>query len=220
MLFRSTLVASSTGVYAPTVGAFAGSSWVISTADISGTTDPLGEPSAVAFYGFVFPAPATIGAQLINDGTFVGSAIPYGTYYWTPVVFGNAVAATNPPQFLNDLLLDPACTFTGTSVTADVLDGTSPLCGAGIHENNASNLAAFASMKDANNITLMINASAYAQANVTITDVTGRVVYTNKFYVTKGGNTEVIPAATFATGAYIINVETGYGKANTKFVKL
>jgi hypothetical protein len=54
-----TAVFTATGVYAPTVGDYAGVSWVITTASISGSVNPQLEPSLIASYTFNFPAPAT-----------------------------------------------------------------------------------------------------------------------------------------------------------------
>lgn len=219
LCFGDTLTVTSTGVVSPVSGSYSGVSWVISSADVSGTSDPLNEPSLIAAYNFSFPAPSTSIRQLINDGTFIGTAqVPYGIYYWTPIVFGDATAATSPPVFLNDLLLDINCTAGGNSVMVNVLAPGDPLCTVGINENHITPLAVYSNVKE-NNIELTINSSVHDKAIISIYDVTGRIVYNGSFYIAKGVNHENINAQNFGTGAYIVKVETANAKAVNKLVK-
>ncbi len=121
--FNDTLFVSSSGAVTPTVGNYYGISWVISSADLNATNDPLNDSSFITSYTFTSPAPAVSSHYFINDSTF----LPPGTYYWTPVVFGNATA-TGTPVFLQDLTLDTACTTTGTSIMVHLLAQGDPLC--------------------------------------------------------------------------------------------
>lgn len=215
-----TLTVTSVNSVAPTTGPYAGSSYIITTADVTGTADPLNEPSLVAAYGFVFPGLSTNVAQLINDGTFIGTTLPYGVYYWTPVVFGNATASTNPPQFLFDLVLDITCTQTGNSVAANILAPGDPLCIISTQNINAENIAVYAYMKDETTIDLQINSSKHEKANVQIYDLMGKMVYSNSMYVSKGTNHEYITVPSLSAGTYIIKAEAGSAKAVNKLVKL
>lgn len=95
--------------------------WVVSLEDISGSTSPNTESS----FGGNFPilgTPPTVPLGFINDGT----QLPAGTYYFTPVVFGNAVAGTDA-TFAN-LVLDPNCTHTGNSVAVTFYESGDPAC--------------------------------------------------------------------------------------------
>lgn len=216
-----TAIFTSTGLYAPTVGDFAGEGWVLTSADISGSSDPLFEPSLIAYYTFSFPAPTVSSRLFINDATLIdGSAtLPYGTYYWTPVVFGNATAATVPPVFLGDLTLDPSCTFSGTSVPVMVYSPTDPACATGINELATSQIAVFASQKDQSALELTLNAVNQGKAKVTMFDLSGRIVATKNVYVTKGSNHEMLDVATVAPGTYMIQAELNGTQAQVKVVK-
>lgn len=117
---------SISGVVAPTPGDYSGFAWVISSADISGNNDPLNDPSFVTSYSFNVGGPQSGSLLFPNDGAFIGSTLPYGNYYWTPVVFGNATSANPPPTFLEDLTLDTGCTYTGTSVMVNISNCVPP----------------------------------------------------------------------------------------------
>ncbi|HNS12360.1 MAG TPA: YCF48-related protein, partial [Bacteroidia bacterium] len=67
-----TLTVTATNVLSPTVGDFYGVSWVISSADISGSVSPLLEPSLIATYGITSPSTPTSLRILINDGALIG----------------------------------------------------------------------------------------------------------------------------------------------------
>ena len=116
-----TLTFTISNVVAPTPGAYSGFGWLISTADISGSADPLNDPSFLTSYSFSSGGPNSNTLQFINDGTLIdGTTLPYGYYYWTPVVFANATSLNPPPTIVQDLTLDPTCTYTGNSVMVNV----------------------------------------------------------------------------------------------------
>jgi Secretion system C-terminal sorting domain len=213
---------TATGVYAPTVGDFAGVSWIISSDDISGSADPIAEPSLIATYTFSFPAPETSIRTFSNDGTLIdGLAIPYGIYYWTPVVFGNATSAVapDPAVFLGDLTLDPSCTFTGTSIPVVVYDGTDPSCVLSVSNIDMPQIALYSTQQDANTIALTMNAVTQGKAIISMFDISGRLVNTQTVYVTKGSNREMINVANLASGTYMIKAEFNGTQAQTKVVK-
>ncbi len=214
-----TLTVSTTGAISPTTGNFYGISWIISTADISGSTDPLNDPSLVASYSFSSPVPATSTRQFINDGT-AAFIVPGTTYYWTPVVFGNAVqASAGAPVFLGDLTLDASCTYTGTSLMVNVLNPTDPQCLVGINENNNSFSAINAYPSPAKDVlTIEFSSTVKQNSVVEITDVTGRVVFTQNATVSTGVNKIQMNVNTLASGSYIVSVK-GDSTRQVKFVK-
>ncbi len=218
---NDTVVLTSTGLVAPTVGDFAGEGWVLTSADISGSPDPLFEPSLIAYYTFSFPAPSVSNRIFINDATLIdGSAsLPYGTYYWTPVVFGNATAATTPPVFLGDLTLDPSCTFSGTSVPVIVYSPTDPACLISVNEITASQIAIFSNQINQSTLDLTLNAVTPGKAIVTMIDLSGRIISTQTVYVSKGTNHEMLNVANLASGTYMIRAELNGTQAQTKVVK-
>ncbi len=214
-----TAVFTSTGVFAPTVGDFAGVSWVITNASITGSANPQLEPSLVASYTFNFPAPATSLRQFINDGTLInGTSIPYGTYFWTPVVFGNAIAASNPPVFLSDLVLDAQCILTGTSVAVDVLDPLDPQCTTGINEINSG--IGITTSINGQNIDVKMNSERSGLAVIEVFDISGRKVSGQNSPVYKGVNHIFIDASTYAAGTYIIKARVNGIAGQGKIVKM
>lgn len=215
-----TLTVISNGVIAPTVGTYAGVSWAISSADISSSTDPLNEPSLVTTYTFNFPAPSSSLRQLVNDGAFIGTVgVPYGVYYWTPVVFGNATGSAPLPQFLQDLVLDPSCTVSGTSFAARFAPPGDPACNVGINNAELKALSVSAYFTSANEVKVRVNTDKRSLMEVTITDVAGRKVFGTDFYVTKGSNTETLTVNGLSTGTYIVKFTTENASATTKLVK-
>ncbi|MBK7856935.1 MAG: T9SS type A sorting domain-containing protein [Bacteroidetes bacterium] len=215
-----TLTVTSSGVVAPTVGNYAGVSWAISSADISGSTDPLNDPSLITTYTFNYPAPSTSLRQLVNDGAFIGGPVPYGVYYWTPVVFGNATSSAAPPQFLQDLVLDPSCTISGASFAARFAAPGDPACNVGINNTDLNALVASAFFSSTNQIKVRVNTSLRSKAEISILDITGRVVYTNNFYLSKGSNTESFTVNGLSTGTYVVKIATDNTSTSTKLVKL
>lgn len=213
-----TVTITASGVYAPTVGDFAGVSWVVTSADISGSGDPLNEPSIVASYGFLFPAPATAGVNFTNDGTLIGGGVGYGLYYWTPVVFGNATGTA--PTFLGDLTLDLNCVYTGNSIAVYVADPNDSACtGVGVSEVNKAgmNLTAFQTGESSINIRFAAERSGVAALQ--IVDMAGRVIYnTENQPITKGINFVRLNTPVSA-GTYIVKANVNGTVAATKFVK-
>ncbi len=212
---------TSTGLYSPTVGDYKGEGWVLTSGDISGSSDPLNEPSLIAYYTFSFPAPSVSNRIFINDGTLITGSVslPYGTYYWTPVVFGNATAATIPPVFLGDLTLDPSCTYSGASVPVIVYSPTDPNCINGISEIQNAQISIFSNQKDASTLDVTLNALSQGKAIVTMFDLSGRIISTQVVYVSKGTNHELINVANLASGTYMIKAELNGTQAQTKVVK-
>ncbi len=221
LCFGDTLTVTSTGVKSPTVAPYFGVSWVISTADISATADPLNEPSAVAFYTFTSPAPSVSTRTLINDGGFIGSTIPYGIYYWTPVVFGNATSGVPNPVFLNDLMLDITCTESGTSRMVNVVGPGDPLCTVGITENiyAESDLSLILMPGINHSLKILINSSAASDGQITITDIAGRTLLQNNLRILKGENVIEESIAKYNQGTYLLQLETSIGKAAAKFIR-
>ena len=216
--FNDTVFFSSSGVNAPTVGDYSGVSWVISSADISGSSDPLNEPSFKTSYVITFPAPSVSSRIYINDGVFINGSIntPYGVYYWTPVVFGNATAGT-PPTFLQDLQLDQACTFSGNSIAVMIYDPA--ICDiTGIEEVKHTQLAVYPILRD-ETLDILLNSSVHGKAIIQITDITGRIVKNVETYVSKGSNHELVNVSNLAAGAYIIRAEVNGIVASNKLVK-
>jgi hypothetical protein len=213
-----TLTVSTTGIYAPTVGDFAGVSWILSSADISGNSDPLNDPSLVTTYSFAYPAPANATFNFINDGALIGGGVPYGLYYWTPVVFGNATGTA--PNFLGDLVLDPLCTYTGASVAAYIAAPGDTLCGGvGINEVDNSVLSVTATQSGENAVNVRIVSERSGNVSLSVYDITGRNVYTAEAQpLAKGVNfirlNTVLPA-----GTYVLKAEVNGATATGKFVK-
>ena len=91
--FNETLVFSVSDVVIPETPA-SGFYWAISQADITGSSDPASEPSFVGGTGW---QPMVFEGNLVNDGT----VFPAGTYFITPVAFGDAVGNSSSQFFDN-----------------------------------------------------------------------------------------------------------------------
>ena len=215
-----TVTFSTSGVFAPNNGAFSGISWVISSADISGALNPLIDPSFLTSYLVTFPAPETDIRQYVNDGSVIdGVNNPYGIYYWTPVVYGNATLLNNPVQFLQDLTLDANCTYTGTSIPILVDDPNNVNCPISVSEIKANQLSVSSFIKDRNTLDVRINSASFGKLSIQITDITGRLVVNQNSYVSKGSNHESINVENLASGTYILKANVNGNNATTKVVK-
>ena len=118
--FNDTLLLSIADVVVPNASAASGFAWIVSTADISGSTAPNIDPS---FAGNFPIQGASYDVAFINDAL----QIPAGVYYFTPLVFGGATTGASFAEYV----LDPACTFTGQSVMVNFLAAGNPDCGGG-----------------------------------------------------------------------------------------
>jgi hypothetical protein len=212
--FGDTLIVSTTGSLAPFVldGNVYGFSLIISTIDITGNNDPLNQLPGVIVggTGVITGVP---GATVLPNDTLI---FPSGTYYFTPVVYGNATGSGS----VFNLSLDPACTYTGNSVMITLLAPGDPSCAVGINNPNPTILSSQAFLKNENTIQVKINASRNDKAVVRIYDITGRVISVYNYSVSQGINSEEINASELRAGTYMISIETTTAKSVTKLVKL
>jgi len=208
--FGDTLFITTSGANPPSVGTTFGFSVIVSSGDISGNPDPLSQPGILGGTGVVFPAPASIPTTLPNTGTPFAA----GVYYFTPVVFGNATGTGSIFQ----LTLDPACTYTGTSVMFTLYAPGDPACSVGLNENNTS-FTANAFQNASGILQLDITSVKQAYLAVNIFDVTGRLVSTNQVNVTTGNNSHSIDISGLDAGAYVIRLADDNNISILKFVK-
>jgi len=203
--FNDTLTVSTVGVVAPTEGATHGFSIIVSTADISGNNDPLTDPSVVGGTGVITGTPPP--TVLINDqGVF-----PPGMYYFTPLVYGNAVGTGN----VTALTLDPNCTFTGNSVYVDLLDIGDPQCVTGISDFALAQFTVNAYMSSPGVLNVRIKAIKNDdKSTIEIFDLTGRKVFSGRYAVVYGSNEFSINVADLSGGTYIMKT-TSSGSVTT-----
>lgn len=216
--FNDTLIASVTGVVIPTQGPYSGFSWLVSSADISGSTDPLNDPSFLGGSG-ISAAPQNVA--LINSAT--GNPFGPGIFYFTPVVYGNATDNPNPPNPPTNvfhLILDPACTYTGTSMQVE-LKAQGQLCPTGINEIAASNYAGInvypVPVKDVAYFDIKTNSGN--EATIMVKDNIGRVVYSEIQNINSGINHMSLDMSPYTSGVYFITVRTIEGNFVSKFIK-
>ncbi len=219
-----TATLTTTGIFAPTNGSFYGFGYAISQVPITGAADP--NSVSITSTNIISPAPATYNLLLINDGSLFGgpSGLPYGLYYFTPVVFGNANYAVIPPvgptQLFTDLNFDPNCTMTGTSVLIDIQDPGLPPCSpVGIKELYSKVLSISSSLRDRNTLDVKINSAKTGKVSVQILDITGRSIRTIESTVKEGSNHEYINVENLSQGTYLVKAEMNGIKSNTKVVK-
>ncbi len=107
------------GTVIPQEGPVNGFRWIVSSADISGSANPLMEASYQGAFGAVTTVDAIYTPGLLNDG----SQLPAGNYYFTPIVYGGATG-TFPALDLTN-----GCIATGTSVLVTLLPALPALNG-------------------------------------------------------------------------------------------
>lgn len=117
---NDTLFFRNSGAIAPNEGAVSGFSWLISTENLNLNPDPFANPDIIVGGYPVVDATEDIFI-FIHDGDF-----EVGSYFFTPIVFGNGTGDVNDPIF--NITLDPSCTFVGKSVEVNLLAEDDPAC--------------------------------------------------------------------------------------------
>ena len=217
-----TLKMTVTGAHGPLDGYYSGMGWIITTADISGSTNPLGEPSITATHNVTMPVSNTNTLVFVNDGLLIdGSNIPFGIYYWTPVFFGNAVNAdsTRPVTKLGDLNLDINCTYSGASTSIHIFAPGDTLCGVGIAEIDRLPLTIKSFLMDNSLLNVTINSAVRGKTVIQLLDLTGRIVETAEVNLNPGINYKIINVDNLSAGNYLIKAEVnGFQTANKVFI--
>ncbi|MFM7176275.1 MAG: T9SS type A sorting domain-containing protein [Bacteroidota bacterium] len=211
-----------TGVVTPTVGLVSGLGWVISNADLLGTNDPILNPATVAGYAVQNPAPATSFRSYVNNGSLIGSAqVPYGTYYWTPVIFGNGTVGVSPGTFMTQLQLDPSCTITGASIPVIVYAPGSSACNTGLSDINSNGfgISQLRPVPATNELNFNIGANSNGQVSLEVTDIAGKSVTKMTMDVTAGSKTVTIDLSSLSAGVYNLNAHMGQDVSRVRFVK-
>jgi hypothetical protein len=217
-----TIVLTTTGIFPPiTAASVSGFAFIMSSADVSGSTNPTLNPPYIGSYPIAFPAESQEIYGFINDNSIVdGANRPYGVYYFTPVVYGNGQELTVPATRLEEVFLDPACLWVGTSIAVNILGPNDPNCsGILVPEINASKLSVTSFLRDLNTLDVKINSLTSGKVTIQITDIAGRTVKTVNSNVINGTNHELINVENLATGSYIIKAQVNGILATTKVVK-
>jgi photosystem II stability/assembly factor-like uncharacterized protein len=212
--YDSTMVITTTGIVAPTVGTTHGFSLMVSTADISNNPDPLSTLTVVGGTGTIATGPNPSIISLTN--TTATNPFGPGVFYITPVVYGNATGTGN----ITALTLDPACTYTGTSVMVTFLAQGTP-CPTGINELNGNDFAISGvyPVPVKNNLNFILEVGKPSSVELSIKDILGRVVYTQTVQTVNGENKINIDMQKYNAGVYTISVANGNSIATSKFVK-
>lgn len=212
--FGDTLTSTTTGALSSTDGSLHGFSMLFTSADISGSTDPLNSGFVLAGTGNI--SPSTL-ITLVNDNL----SFPVGTYYLTPVVYGNAVDVSGSAN-VTGFTLDPLCTLAGTSILVNLLGPGAPGCsGVGINENHKNDFSISnlypVPVKDVLNFT--VKAKNSSALTISVKDILGREVYSSSIAVNSGENKIAIPTQGLSNAVYVISLGNGQSQAISKFVK-
>jgi Secretion system C-terminal sorting domain len=214
------LSVSTVGAVAPTTGDYSGIGWIISSSDLTGNSNAVTDPSVVAWYTFNNPVPSTSTRTFRNNGQ-ISAIAPGNTYYWTPIVFGNAVQfSAGAPVFLNDLTLDPTCTTTGTSLGVDILLANDPLCISSVSENlpgKKTNIIAYPSPAQ-DLLRIDFTSSVKGNKVIEVSDFTGRVVMSASHKANNGVNTIELNVKSLSSGSYFVTIKGDVGRT-VKFIK-
>ncbi|RYE12439.1 MAG: T9SS type A sorting domain-containing protein [Sphingobacteriales bacterium] len=216
---------TSTGVASPNVGDFFGASWAITTIDLMGDIANLTDPAQlIATYTAVSPASANSVLTFTNDLSFIdGGNIPFGTYYWTRIVYGMATQAdpTVPVTFLSDLTLSPTCTFVGTSQVVTVYEPNDPACTVSAPDAITSvfSITNLYPVPVKNELNVSLSSVENTTVNVLVRDVLGRVTASTNFSAVAGANNISLKLNNQPAGVYSVTVTDGNNVAVSKFVK-
>jgi hypothetical protein len=216
-----TLRVNVTGVTGPNEGLYNGMSWVVSTTDITGSTDPLNVPGVFLFYAIQNPAPDSSGRMLLNNGQYIGTVNnPYGTYYFTPVIFANATPNSPNPVFLSDLTLDPSCTYTGTSIQFHFLPPGDPLCVTAISSIDAEGFGILNLYPNPvrDELSVVVATKGNEVVTLTVFDQTGREML-SKVSNVSGEAILNISTKSLAAGVYFVKLENGTNSQYVKFLR-
>ncbi len=214
------LSVSTVGAVAPTSGDYSGIGWIISTSDLSGNANAVTDPSVIAFYTFNSPVPTTSTRTFKNNG-LIGAITPGNTYYWTPIVFGNAVQfSSGAPVFMNDLTFDPTCTTTGTSLGVDILLANDPLCTSGVSENLPGKKTSLIAYPSPAQDLLHVDFTSSVKGNkvIEVSDYAGRVVMSASHKVNNGVNAIELNVKSLSSGTYFVTIKGDVGRT-AKFIK-
>ncbi len=213
--WNDTLSATVTSVQAPNTtppGTYAGFSWLVSTADISGSPDPLNDPSFVGGSGI---SASGVGISLINNG----APFAPGIYYFTPCVYGNANPNVATPQFVFDLTLDPTCTYSGSSVMTNLLVQGDPLCTVGISEATSSEFSIATYFTSGNQLNILMDSKIAGKATFNLFDLSGRNTMNFEFGIVSGKNLKSVPTQSLVPGTYLLKAQIGDHQSVIKLVK-
>jgi photosystem II stability/assembly factor-like uncharacterized protein len=212
--YDSTLVITTTGIKAPTVGTTKGFSLIVSNADISGNPDPNASGAVLGGTGTITPGTNPVVLNLVNNTT--GNPFGAGVFYLTPVVYGNATGTGN----ISALTLDPNCTYTGNSVMVTFLAQGTP-CPTGINELNGLDFAVSSvyPIPVKNMLHLNIESAKTAMVTLEIKDLTGRQVLSAANQVVVGENQISVDTQKLSAGVYSITINNGKQQSTVKFVK-
>lgn len=111
-LGATTEVTLDDGTVIPVGNGTNGFRWIVSGGDVSGSDNPAADPT---YFGAFGESPTPYTPALLNDGT----QLPAGDYYFTPVVYGGAVAPADG-NFANYDYTD-GCLLTGNSILITLL---------------------------------------------------------------------------------------------------
>ncbi|MCC6385339.1 MAG: T9SS type A sorting domain-containing protein [Bacteroidia bacterium] len=209
----STLVFTTTGITAPTVGTVHGYSTAVSQVPITNNPDPVGAGLVIASTGVLsIPPNGSNTTNLKNDGAVLSA----GVYFVSPVVYGNATGAGS----FFALTLDPNCTYTGQSVQVTLLaQGSS--CPVGIAEHNPSSFAVTAAypVPVKESLSLVVESGRTSPIDVKITDLAGREITSFSASIKSGSNTVSINTQNLTSGIYFVTVSNSSQQVTKQFVK-
>ena len=212
--FNDTLTVTTVDALAPTEGTVHGFSILLSSADISGNSDPISSGVIVGGTGVIQGTPPP--TQIINNQVTFAP----GIYYFTPLVYGNATDPVGQGHSY-DLVYDPNCTFTGSSVYVNLLDFGDPACAVGISNYTMFTLSVKAYMMTSDLLNVRINAvKSDNNTTIRIFDFTGRNVYENRHSVVAGVNDIGIDVSSLSGGTYLIQTISSGSVVTNKLVKM
>ena len=203
-----------------------GNVWSDGTTQV-GTTDAITVTTAGTYTvtnDGMTSAPITVTIQAINTTiTVSGGALSVPTQNGAAYQWGTcSPVATIPGATLNTFTA-PANADYSVAVTINGCSAISIPCatvsGVGLNENEAfSSFSVYPNPAD-ENIAIDFSLRAESAVNVSITDLSGKVVYTSNLgNKTAGASSLNVNTAAFANGIYVVNVLTNNGIATEKLV--
>ncbi len=156
---------------------------------------------------------ATVAQMTHTDasGNYTFSNLPTGTY----TVFPDSVNFITTP-YTNIILTSGSATFSGGTFTQHTIAKTiTPGAEAIKNISSVSSVTAFPN-PTSGRLNIMWNEKTTENANVVISDITGRQVYSSTITLSEGNGISALDLSAFNNGLYIISIKTATLSYNNK----
>lgn len=167
---------------------------------------------STALYGEMFIEQETENFwPSVGPQTADGNLAVQWYYDYTP---GNTAGITSEATFVYGMMV-PVDEIGEFCNTTEVYEGTWNWIG--IEENTLSEMKVYPNPAE-NIVNVTVSSKENTNANVTITNLMGQVVYTQNMSLVAGNNAIQLDVANYNAGVYVVNVKTNTGISSQKVI--